>query len=405
MWEFYKNHSMPLLDPLYEMGRRGVDVDKKRLRLLKKVYKKGIRRGEEVLVKLAGREVNIKSPKQMKEWLYGAEGLGYKEKKKRVKGVVGGRVTCDEDAVRELLREHPEQRALQVVLKLREWEKISGTYLSMKLGEDGKARTTYNVAGTRTGRLSSGKTPEGEGGNFQNVPPWMRKLFLPAEGHVFVGADLSQAEARVVAYVSGDRKMMEFFEEGRDIHSFVAAMAWGLDEERVKKEHAGLRDVAKRIAHGANYGRSAEGVALEGIELGLARKCMTTYFMAFPGIQAWHRGVQRVLKTTRVLETPFGRKRTFAGRYSPDLLREAYAYVPQSTVGDITNRAVAVLWRQRWEVVFQIHDEVVLQCRLLEVEDAKRELKRALELPVEIGGRVVSIPATPKVADSWGGLK
>lgn len=415
LWEFYLKHLHALWEPLHEMQLRGVNFNWQRRNTVKKHYQESIAVLQRNLDAKVGHPLNVNASAQMKEWLYGAidkGGLGLEARFKRVKGG-DPFITADEAALQELYHQ-TKNDALRLVLAVREKQKILSNYLDVDLDEDKRMRCSWCVAGagkgekdeggTETGRLSSRRTVRGTGSNMQNVPDGIiRELYLPDEGCILINADLSQAEARVVAYLANESRLIRVFEEGGDIHRRNAANIFKVAEEEVPDN---LRQLAKRVVHASNYGMGPITFAkTAGIPVADARKLLNQYHATYPGIQNWHSAVKAKLGRGRYLDTPFGRRRYFWAHWGEGLFKEAYAYVPQSTVADQVNQALIGLSNQGYEILLQAHDSILLQVRTEMVDQAVREVLGWLQRPILIGGKPVVIPAQAKVGENWGRLE
>ena len=295
--------------------------------------------------------------------------------------------------------------ALKQVIELRGNLKLLSTYYEAPISSDGRIRCGYKIHGTITGRLSSAKYWDDTGTNLQNIPPEARKCFLPDEGHVFIEADLSQAEARVVAYLAEDETLIRLFTEGGDIHKKVASLMFRKLVEDVTKAE---RKNAKKCVHALNYDMRAPTFAQQsGISLAEAKRCRALYFATFPKLDIWHREVAYRLTKSRTMCTPFGRKRLFLGQYSETLVKEALAFVPQSTVGDITTRGVRLLHDSLptgASLALTVHDSITVDCAPEQVEEVIGLMQGALTYPLAINGRTCVIPIDFKVGSNWGDM-
>lgn len=394
---FYFEHVHPLIPIYIEVQERGVRIDQAKLAEACEALRKEIDELQRRLNELVGHELNVHSPKQMRDFLY-------RELRLRPKYAKSGGMTANEEAIKALQRESPHP-ALGLILELREKKKLLSTYLEAPCDADGRMRSTYNVAGTETGRLASRESVDGTGTNLQNVPHGIaRQVFVPDPGNVFVGADLSQAEARVVAWLAKDEFMIRVFTEGRDIHKENAARIFRKPIEEITPDE---RYLAKRLVHAANYGLGPRKFAqIAEVPERMAKELLAAYFRAFPRIQEWHRSIEQQIRKTRTLSNPFGRKRRFHDRIGPDLYREAYAYIPQSTVADQLHRATRAIWARLPEgarIALQVHDSIVIECAPHQVEEVKAILKEELERPIDFGNGMppLVIPAEIKVGDNW----
>src|SRR6185312_829658 len=249
---------------------------------------------------------------------------------------------------------------VSLILTIRDADKMLSV-LRTPLDPDGRMRCSYNVVGTENGRWSSSKNAFGRGTNLQNISPTMRRMFCADDGYRLVSTDLEQAESRIVAGLvwaaTGDDTYWRACESG-DLHTQVCRMAWPElgwtgdakhDREIANQPYPALphysyRDIAKRIGHGSNYRGSAFGIAQAvGIPVQIVTDFQLRYFLVFPSIPAWHELVARSLREDQYLDTPLQRRRYFFGRLDEDkTLREAIAYGPQSTVGELLNY---IMWR------------------------------------------------------------
>jgi DNA polymerase-1 len=325
--DFYYKYVHPLIPILKEMQIRGIKID---LAVHSKALEEYTKAADELQLKLnerVGRELNVMSPKQMREFLYIDEKLPpkFKRGKAKEKQAIGEELTIDDSTVDEeslmaIASQHPDRDYLRWVVEIRGYRKLIGTYLEGLMGDDGRARCSYliggdkdGVGGTETGRLSSRESIFGSGTNLQNIPKGVcRKMFVPDESQVFVEADLEQAEARVVAYLAEEERLIDLFNKGGDIHTQNAAWIFGKSLEKVSGPE---RELAKRLVHASNYGIGPRTFAYHaGIKEGEAKLLLAKYFDTFPKIKSWQLGIQAGLSESRILTTPFGRKRIFFAR-------------------------------------------------------------------------------------------
>ena len=407
LWDFYATHRHPAILPLLRVSWRGlrIDVDKRQAAIGEYTAMEGLLAQE--LHQLVGRPLDPHSPKQLMEYVYTEHHV--KPVLRLRKGALerGYTPTLDEEAIEELMtREVPSgvRAVLQLILQIRGTHKILATYLQAPLDSDNRLRCSYALAGTETGRLSSRETPFRTGTNLQNVPTGIaREMVVPDEGLVFVVADLSQAEARVVAYLAKESRLIDIFHQGGDIHRRNAASIYRVAESAVTPEQ---RYLAKRVVHASNYGMGANKFArVAGITKGEATRLLTLYFTRYPRIKVWHLEVADTLRRTRTLTTPLGWRRQFFGAWSDDLLREAYSFVPQSTVADLLNDGLVAYEEERpGEILLQVHDSILLQVRPADVPIVRQTLTKHLVRPLDIGGQSCIIPIDVKTGPSWNGV-
>jgi uracil-DNA glycosylase family 4 len=394
-WETY-NKQRKLIEPLVFIGERGIRLDNSGLTQEAVNAKQKIEVLEGKLASLTGDATfNWRSVPQLKRYFYGT--LGLRQYTRR------GSVTTDDKAMRRIAAKGI--REAQLILDLRHEAKLHGTYYTMDLDADQRLRCSYNPVGTKQGRISSSKTIFGTGGNLQNQPPEMKRLMLADPGYILVGLDLSQAENRVVAYDAEEHRMIDAFEKGIDIHVQTAAMIYNVPMEEVTDE---LRANGKRANHGLNYDLGANSFAMYyQINFEDADFIVERYHQIYPGVRLWHGQIKNELGRTRTLVNLFGRKRTFMDRWGHDMWKEAYSYIPQSTVATITNDTFHFIYNdERFAavpLVNTVHDSVVIQIPIaLGVEFGARTIltiKEFMERPLETHGRSFSIPVDVKVGD------
>lgn len=347
----------------------------------------------------AGFELNVNSPKQITTFLYDTKGFPEMYNKK-------GNPGADEEILETLYKKyHRKQNVefLRVILAIRAKRKLLSTYLRVKTDADGRVRSSYMVTGTETGRLAASKSVDDTGWNAQNVPKGpARRMIIADPGCVFVGADSRQAEARAVAYFSGDSGLIEIIESGKDIYREAAVKLFDKPESEITPPE---RALAKTGVLSANYG---VGPRTFGVHAGISEKeskaFLKTYFETFPKLKMYHRDVETQLKRTRTLINPFGRKRRFHDRISDTLFREAYAFLPQSGVVDMIHRATRRIYErlpQGAQILLQTHDSLTIQCLENDAEKVKQIVMEAMTEPWTIGGRTISIPAEADIGGNW----
>jgi DNA polymerase-1 len=251
--------------------------------------------------------------------------------------------------------------------------------LKTKVDPDGRIRTSYNIAGTSTGRFSSSFSAFGTGGNLQNVEESLRSIFIADRGMKFAKCDAKSGESFVVGAIEwnlfNDQRYLEACESG-DPHTAVARICWPelpwtgnlkLDKqiaERPYYRHYSYRFMCKKLGHGSNYGGQPDTLAKQSrLPIDVVIQFQPKYFGAFPSHQLWQQHVDSTLRRTGHLVSLTGRKRWFMGRRNdPDILREAIAYDPQGSLADIVNRAMLHIWRQDYVTIcMHEHDALTFQ--------------------------------------------
>lgn len=398
-------HSMALVEPLAIATDRGIRIDlDARARLMDK-YTQEIANLQSLLNGLAGFPVNVKSNKDVAKLLYETLKLPVQRNKK------SGNVTADKDAVHTLAVKHPHP-ALLTILAIRERRDLIERYLQATIDSDGRMRSSADITGTRTGRLAYRKSIYGSGTNLQTIPEEIRCMFVPDEGHVFLYRDYKQAEAVVVAHLARCRGLIELFDDPtRDIHKENAARIFGKRLEDITKTE---RYLAKKVVHASNYGIEAKRLVeivnqeteTTGVRINVnqAEDLLMRYFAIYPEIREVFWGdVRKEINYSRTLTNAFGRKRTFFGRYDDKLLRDAYSWKPQSTIGELGTRALVRIHHDvpQCQVLLNVHDSILVQCKPEHILEVAAGMENAMRIPLTIFGREFYIPTDCKVGYNW----
>jgi len=402
--EFYLKRYQGLAKARLKMSRRGLPIHEPTRAKLELEFGGDIITEQAHLNVLTGQNINVKSSKQMQELLY--------ETMKLPRQWKDGRVTCDEDAILALASKYPGD-VFRHILAIRQKRTLYSNNIRARRDSDGNIRCSFGF--TETGRFRSFECPLGSGGNLQNWTPKMRIMVRPPEGHVFLEGDLSQAEARVVAYAGHIEYMIKTFEEGRDIHSATAALIFNRAVETITKESP-ERYSAKRIVHACDYDMHAntfakrynEDAAKSGmplISVEQASILLDTYHQAVPELRnGYHKWIREQVETTKLLTNPFGRRIVLHDRIGPELFRESYAWYAQSTVADVTNIILDAII-DFFDVMLQVHDSILIQCTKTDVPNIVKQMRLANPW-FEVGGKLIQIPMEFKVSDSsWYEMK
>jgi len=399
-WESYLQQR-DILHPLVFAGNKGIRVNFNGIQLSYSKCEEEIRSLQARLRSMIGPSVNPSSPAQLVKYFYSD---------KRVKPLVRKRKggpstpTVDEKALARLSSKGFEEAKL--LLEIRRLEKLRSTYYGMKLDEDKRFRCSFNPVGTVQERISSSKTIRNTGGNAQNLPEDMRRLLLPDQGYLMVVQDLSQAEIWIVAFESGEERMIHALLSGVDIHSQTGCLMYGIPLEECTDE---IRADGKAADLGLNYGLGPDGFALQyGMSIGKGREIHRRYHEIYPGIKEWHAAIREELaRNNGFLSNCFGRRRQFLNRWSD--VEKAYDYKPQSSVARKINRdGICKLYYDQStfrKAIFlnQVHDSIWYEVPLSNPRESVEmilALKRSLESPILIRGRSFSIPVDTKVGFS-----
>ncbi len=401
MLDLYNEIELPTVYILEHMEREGIRVDADALRAYGEMLGDKIIALEKSIYQEAGEEFNINSPKQLGEVLFEKKGL--KGGKKTKTGY-----STNADVLNKLKAENP---FVADILEYRQLTKLKSTYadgLANYIQEDGRIHGTFNQTITATGRISSTEP------NLQNIPMktelgrQIRKVFIPKDGYVFVDADYSQIELRVLAHFSGDEKLISAYQENQDIHALTASQVFGVPMDEVSDL---MRRNAKAVNFGIVYGISAFGLSED---LDISRKEATeyieSYFATYPGIKKFLDASVEGAKETGMIRTMFGRIRQIPELSSSNFMQRSFGEriamnsPIQGTAADIIKIAMLRVHERlrsenlRSTLILQIHDELLIETHKDEVEQVKQiiqeEMMKAAELAVPL---VVSV----SVGDTW----
>ena len=392
--ELFNNIEMPLVPILANMQYNGMLVDKQELSNFGDILKQQINEITKSIYTLAGEEFNINSHQQLGKILF--EKLKLPVYKKTKNGY-----TTDVEVLEKLKGKHP---IIEKILEYRTLTKLNSTYVEGLIPyineHTHRIHSSFHQTITATGRISSTEP------NLQNIPTraelgkQIRKAFKPAEGYVYIDADYSQIELRVLAHISKDENMIYAFKHGEDIHKQVASRILNIPIEEVTKEQ---RSSAKAVNFGIVYGISDYGLANQiGVSNKQAKEYINQYLEKYSGIKHFMDSVVESAKEKGYVETLFGRR-----RYIPEIKSNNYMVrqfgsrvamnTPiQGTAADIMKIAMINVYNKLKEenidakIVLQIHDELLLEVSNKDKEEAKQILKNCmekaakLEIPLEV---------------------
>lgn len=404
--KLFENIEMPLIKVLAEMQYEGIYVDKQELVSFGVKLKEDIEVIKQEIYKLAGEEFNINSTLQLGNILF--EKLKLPVYKKTKKGY-----STDVDILEKLKPEHP---IIEKILEYRGFMKLNSTYIEgliVYINEyTHKIHSYFHQTITATGRISSTEP------NLQNIPTraeqgkQIKKAFKAQEGNIFIDSDYSQIELRILAHISNDTNMREAFLNEEDIHKQVASKVFNVPLEEVTKEQ---RTAAKAVNFGIVYGISGFGLAEQlGISRKKAEQYIEQYLEKYKGVKEFMDRIVEKAKEQGYVETLFHRR-----RYIPELssnnymvrqfgARAAMNTPIQGTAADIMKIAMIEVNKKLEEeklnakLILQIHDELLIECKIEEKEEVKKILKESMENAVKL-----SIPLEVEVseADNWYDVK
>jgi DNA polymerase-1 len=393
--------------PVLRTMNRGLRVDHNRRAEFAGQLIEEIAKREAWLYDMLGHPINIKSPKQMRELFYGTFG------QKPIFHAKTREITCDDEALCRIAEREPLLRAIVAAIQeLRSLGVFLSTFVSAPLDVDGRVRCSFNIAGTETYRFASSQNAFGSGLNLQNIPqgggngelklPNVRTLFVPDPGYTFFDIDLSSADLRIVVWEADEGEMKAMLREGLDPYTEIAKEFYH-DPSITKKDPR--RQTFKSFAHGTHYLGTAKGLA-ERLGLGVhqAEQTQKWYFERFPRIKVWQDDLKDQVFKRRMVQNVFGYRCYFFDRIEGNVFNEAAAWIPQSTVACLINRAYVNLHEQHeWcEVLLQVHDSLAGQYPTQLGDWATRQIVAAAQIALPYPDPLV-IPVGVKTSTkSWG---
>ena len=398
MDSLFNEIEMPLSYVLYSMEKEGVKVEKEELKQYGAALAEKIEVLEKSVYEQAGEEFNLNSPKQLGEILFGKLNMPGGKKTKT------GYSTAA-DVLEKLSADYP---IVADILEYRTLAKLKSTYadgLENYIGEDGRIHSTFNQTITATGRISSTEP------NLQNIPMRLelgrriRKVFVPKEGYVFVDADYSQIELRLLAHMSADERLIEAYRTDSDIHRITASQVFHIPMEEVTDLQ---RRNAKAVNFGIVYGISSFGLSQD---LSITRKeageYIEKYFTTYPGVKTFLDQLVEQGKEMGYVSTIYGRRRPIPELSSANFMQRSFGERVamnsplQGTAADIMKIAMIGVYRRIKEeklesrMILQVHDEILIETKEEELEQIKKileeemkgaaNLKVALEIDVHSG--------------------
>ena len=309
------------------------------------------------------------------------------------------------------------------IVDIRRKRKSRSVYITENIvSDDGRVRYEFKLAGTKTGRLAAQIPVWGPGIAIQTVPVKSRTMYVPDPGFVFIEADQAQAEAVITAWLAQDPLHMGCFKEGRDVHRVTACLLFDqpMDEWRTVEKDGPQRDIAKRCNHAFNYGMwwyrfmltvnkdwdpdNPESLHLSEAQ---ARAIFDKYHATRPGLQNYWDWVAAQLRKDRTLRSPLGAERVFLAEWSATMLKDAYSWIPQNTVGEAEHIAVLKVMNhpeiQRMGVRFstQTHDSALFQVPIDHADEAGKLILKLSEVPLYINQDQIIIPIDGLIGDNW----
>ncbi len=397
---------MPLAKILAEMELIGIKLDTEQMKLVKMEFKKKLRLIESEIFEIAGETFNINSSKQLANILF--EKLGLNPLRKTKSGF-----STAEDVLTELKSVHP---LPETILIYRSLQKLLSTYILPLIGESDTSiitvNTTFNIAGTATGRLSSSNP------NLQNIPVktqdgcLIRKAFVPESEKIFLSADYSQIDLRALAHISGDENLTKSFNEGKDIHKITASKIFEVDEQKVTDK---MRKKAKTINFGIVYGMSSWGLSKRAdLTETEAKEFIEKYFIKYLGVKNYMEEIVSSSRELGYVTTILNRRRYIPEIKSSNFSRRKIAErmainTPiQGSSADIIKAAMISLNKEfkfnnsKVKLLLQIHDELLFEVFESDLKNIIIKIKDKMENSIKLS---VPLKVDFKKGKNWGELE
>ncbi len=401
MLDLYKNIELPLIFTLFDMEICGMTMERDALRAYGEELSKTEKEIEQRIYDATGEKFNINSPKQMGIILF--EKMGLQGGKKTKSGY-----STAADVLKKLAAENP---VISDIMTYRKYSKLMSTYvegLGKAVSSDNKVHSTFQQKVTATGRISSTEP------NLQNIPIRLelgrkiRKVFHPDEGYIYLDADYSQIELRVLAHMSGDKNLIEAYKEGKDIHRSTASLVFHTPFDEVTSLQ---RSRAKAVNFGIVYGISAFGLSEDlGISRGEAKDYIEGYYEAYPDLKKYLEGLVEEARDKGYAVTLLGRRRPLPELKSSNFMQRSFGERVaknspiQGTAADIIKIAmVRVHDRLKMEnlesrLVLQVHDELLIETKKEEFTKVSAILKEEMESAVTLS---VPLEVDVETGETW----
>lgn len=387
--DLFFNIEMPLMEVLAKMELSGISLDEKWLAQESIDLENDLRQLETTIFELSGEEFNMNSPKQLGEILFEKMQLDPKAKKTKT-----GQYATSEDVLQKLSSKH---EIIKHILEYRTYQKLKSTYVDALPSQidklDSRVHTNFSQTTAATGRLASVNP------NLQNIPirtlrgQQIRGAFVSGEGKKIISADYSQIELRLIAEISGEDNMIKAFQDGEDIHASTAAKLFKIPLEEVSKTQ---RSQAKTVNFGIIYGQGAFALAEQtGLSRTEAKQMIEAYFLTYPKLKEYM--AEQVSKARQIgyVETILGRKRHLKDINSNNFVvrghaeRNAVNAPVQGSAADVVKLAMIKIDKELKEqelqtkMLLQVHDELVFEAPVDEIERASKLIKTEMESALE----------------------
>lgn len=387
--DLFYNIEMPLMEVLAKMELEGISLDEKWLAQESIDLENDLRQLETKIFEISGEEFNMNSPRQLGDVLFDKMQLDPKAKKTKT-----GQYATSEDVLQKLASKH---EIIQHILEYRTYQKLKSTYvdaLPSQIDKDDKrVHTNFSQTTAATGRLASVNP------NLQNIPirtlrgQQIRGAFVSAEGKKIISADYSQIELRLIAEISGEDNMIKAFQDGEDIHASTAAKLFNIPLEEVSKTQRGQ---AKTVNFGILYGQGAFALAEQtGLSRSEAKQMIEAYYETYPKLKEYMAEQVKRAREIGCVETILGRKRHLKDINSGNFVVRAHAErnavnAPiQGSAADVVKMAMIKIQKElekeklQTKMLLQVHDELIFESPIDEVEVAKNIIKTEMENAIE----------------------
>ncbi len=387
--DLFFNIEMPLMEVLAKMELEGISLDEKWLAQESIDLENDLRQLEAKIFEISGEEFNMNSPKQLGDVLFEKMQLDPKAKKTKT-----GQYATSEDVLQKLSSKH---EIIQHILEYRTYQKLKSTYVDALPSQiektDNRVHTNFSQTTAATGRLASVNP------NLQNIPirtlrgQQIRGAFVSGEGKQIISADYSQIELRLIAEISGEDNMIKAFQDGEDIHASTAAKLFNIPLEEVSKTQRGQ---AKTVNFGILYGQGAFALAEQtGLSRSEAKQMIEAYYETYPKLKAYMAKQVERAREIGYVETILGRKRHLKDINSGNFVVRAHAErnavnAPiQGSAADVVKMAMIKIQKElekeklQTKMLLQVHDELIFESPLDEVEVAKHIIKTEMENAIE----------------------
>ena len=394
MLNYFRNEVMPLTSVVSAMEQRGILIDEDARLGLESHYKHQIEKGAVILQEIAGDDFNPNSTKQVAKILFEEFKLPI------IKTTKTGKPSTDKEVLGKL-----KKRASGIALEFleamdapRTSGKMLSTYIRKRpkgawkggigVGDDGRHRFDTIMHGTVSLRFATSP-------NLQNVPEIIRRMYVAPSGFKLINVDYNQIELRIMAYLSGSKKLIKALEAGDDIHKRIASRIFGVPPEEVTKEQ---RFFGKVCAHQMDYGATPHGMSRSlGITVREAERIHREWFEWVPEMGEYLKELAEQGNRDRKGVNPFGVVRKFLGHYKPN---DLFNWMGQSTAACVIRRAMLRL-PEHLHLLVQVHDSLLFEHPSQTVDEATQLIEEAMVYPVEINGYNVTFPVTIKTGETW----